>query len=346
MYLAFAIRRILNAMAIFVIEMLIFSVLFTATAERTLRAQIEESLQPEAARLKNASALQVQAFVAERRAYLFHVSHLDQPVPVRVLWRAIDAVTLQFGNSITIKSSRGERSVWRIIMETVPRTVLLFTTSIVLQVLLGVWLGLKQAQRAGGTLDRSSSIITMVVYGLPTWWVAMIVIMVMAYMLPLFPSGGMHSIPPPQGLAGILDLAWHMVLPVVTLVIVSFWGVALLARNIVLSILQEDYIAAARARGLPERTVLFGHAMRAAAPPLTTIALLSLLTSVFGNIIFEGIFSWPGMGNLYWISIEQGDTPVTLGLLAVTTGLYIAGLAVLDLVYGLLDPRIKTGVSA
>ena len=251
MYPVFAIRRILNAMAIFVIEMLIFSVLFTATAERTLRAQIEESLQPEAARLKNASALQVQAFVAQRRAYLFHVSHLDQPVPVRVLWRAIDAVTLQFGNSITIKSSRGERSVWRIIMETVPRTALLFTTSIVLQVLLGVWLGLKQAQRAGGTLDRSASVITMVVYGLPTWWVAMIVIMVLAYMLPLFPSGGMHSIPPPQGLAGILDLAWHMVLPVVTLVIVSFWGVALLARNIVLSILQEDYITAARARGLP-----------------------------------------------------------------------------------------------
>jgi peptide/nickel transport system permease protein len=346
MYLRYAIRRILNAMAIFVIEMFIFSVLFTATAERTLRAQIEESLQPEIARLKNASAEQIQSFVAQRRAYLYHVSHLDRPILVRVLWRTVDTVSFQFGNSITIKSSRGERSVWRIIMETVPRTVLLFTTSIILEVAFGVWLGLKQAQKAGRTLDRSSSIVTMVVYGLPTWWVAMVLIMLLAYRLPIFPSGGMHALPPPQGLAAVLDLGYHMVLPVIALVLVNFWGVALLARNIVLSILQEDYITAARARGLPERVVLFGHAMRTAAPPITTIALLSLLSSVFGNIIFEGIFSWPGMGNLYWISVEQGDTAVTLGLLAVTTGMYITGLALLDLIYGLLDPRIKTGASA
>jgi peptide/nickel transport system permease protein len=345
MYLRYAVRRVLNALAIFVIEMSIFSVLFTATAEKTLRAQIEESLQPEAARLRNASAEQVQRFVAERRAYLYRVSHLDRPMPVRILWRTVDAVTFQFGNSITIKSSQGERNVWRIIMETVPRTALLFTTSIALQVLLGVWLGLKQAQRAGRTLDRSASIVTMVVYGLPTWWVAMIFIMLLAYKLPIFPSGGMHVLPPPRGLSSALDLVWHMALPVITLVLVNFWGVALLARNIVLSILQEDYISAARARGLTERTVLFGHAMRTAAPPLTTIALLSLLSSVFGNIIFEGIFSWPGMGNLYWISVEQGDTAVTLGLLAVTTAMYIAGLAFLDLIYGLLDPRIKTGAS-
>ncbi len=345
MYLRYAIRRILNAMAIFVVEMFIFSCLFTATAERTLRAQIEESLQPEVARLKNATAAQVQEFIAQRRAYLYHVSHLDRPVFLRILWRTVDTVTFQFGNSITIKSSRGERSVWRIIMETVPRTALLFTTSIILEVALGVWLGLKQAQKAGRPLDRSASVVTMVVYGLPTWWVAMIFIMLLAYRLPIFPSGGMHALPPPQGLAAAFDLAYHLALPVIALVLVNFWGVALLARNIVLSILQEDYITAARARGLPERTVLFGHAMRTAAPPLTTIALLSLLSSVFGNIIFEGIFSWPGMGNLYWISVEQGDTAVTLGLLAVTTGLYIAGLALLDLIYGLLDPRIKTGAS-
>ena len=298
------------------------------------------------ARLHNVSAQQVQEFVAQRRAYLYHVSHLDQPVFVRILWRTVDTVTLQFGNSITIKSSQGERSVWRIILETVPRTALLFTTSIILEVAFGVWLGLRQAQRAGRLLDRSSSVITMVVYGLPTWWVAMILIMLLAYKLPIFPSGGLHSLPPPQGLAAVLDLAWHMVLPVITLILVNFWGVALLSRNIVLGILQEDYITAARARGLPERVVLYGHAMRTAAPPITTIALLSLLSSVFGNIIFEGIFSWPGMGNLYWVSVEQGDTAVTLGLLAVTTGLYIAGLATLDLIYGLLDPRIKTGASA
>jgi peptide/nickel transport system permease protein len=346
MYARYMVRRLLNAAAIFVIEMFIFALLFTATAEQTLRAQIEESMQPEVARLKNMTSDQIKKYVVERRAYKYRIYHLDRPYFERVLWRTVDTVTLQFGNSIQIKSSRGDREVWKIVMETMPRTILLFTTSIVLEVALGIWLGLKKAQKAGKLLDRSTSVATMVVYGMPTWWAGMIMIMLLAYKLPIFPSGGMHTLPPPTGLAGFIDLMYHMALPLITLVIVNFWGVALLSRNIVLSILQEDYIMAGRARGLPERSILFGHTMRTAAPPITTIALLSLLSSVFGNIIFEGIFSWPGIGNLYWISIEQGDTSVTLGLLAVTTGMFIAGLALLDLIYGLLDPRIKVGGAA
>jgi peptide/nickel transport system permease protein len=346
MYARYLVRRILNAAAIFVVEMFIFALLFTATAEQTLRAQIEESLQPEVAKLKNMTSDQIKKYVVERRAYKYRIYHLDRPYSERVLWRTVDTVTLHFGNSINIKSSRGDREVWKIVTETMPRTILLFTSSIVLEVALGIWLGLKKAQKAGKLLDRSTSVATMVVYGMPTWWAGMIMIMLLAYKVPLFPSGGMHVLPPPKGLAGLIDLLYHMALPLITLVLVNFWGVALLSRNIVLSILQEDYIMAGRARGLPERRILFGHTMRTAAPPITTIALLSLLSSVFGNIIFEGIFSWPGIGNLYWISIERGDTAVTLGLLAVTTGMFIIGLAVLDLIYGFLDPRIKVGGAA
>jgi peptide/nickel transport system permease protein len=343
MYARYVLRRILNAVVIFMIEMFIFSVLFTTTAEQTLRAQVQESLQSEVARLKNMTSDQIKQYIVERRAYKYRIYHLDRPYMERVLWRTWDTITLNFGNSISIKSSQGDREVWKIVTETMPRTLLLFSTSIVLEVGLGIWLGLKMAQKAGKTLDRTTSVATMVVYGMPTWWAGMIMIMLLAYKLPLFPSGGMHMLPPPTGLRGFVDLLYHMALPLITLVLINFWGVALLSRNIVLSILQEDYIMAGRARGLPERRILFGHTMRTAAPPMTTIALLSLLSSVFGNIIFEGIFSWPGMGNLYWISIEQGDTAVTLGLLAVTTGMYIIGLAFLDLIYGFLDPRIKVG---
>jgi peptide/nickel transport system permease protein len=100
---------------------------------------------------------------------------------------------------------------------------------------------------------------------------------------------------------------------------------------------------AARARGIPERKVLYGHTMRTSAPPIVTMSLLALLASVGGNIVFEGIFSWPGMGNLYWIALQQNDVPVLMGNLAITTGLYICGLVILDLIYGLLDPRIKVG---
>jgi peptide/nickel transport system permease protein len=242
-----------------------------------------------------------------------------------------------------MRSSSGEADVWTIIAECLPRTVLLFTTAIFINIILGLWLGLKKAQRAGGLMDKTTSIGTMIVYGMPSWWLGMLVIMFFAYTIKIFPSGGLHSIPPPTGFAYYMDLLYHMTLPVLTLVLIGFWGSAFLIRNIVLGILQEDYIMAAWTRGIPERKVLYGHAMRTAAPPIVTMALLSLLASVGGNIIFEGIFSWPGLGNLYWIAIEQNDIPVLMGNLFITTALYIGGLVVLDLIYGFLDPRIKVG---
>ncbi len=100
---------------------------------------------------------------------------------------------------------------------------------------------------------------------------------------------------------------------------------------------------AARARGTPEPRVLFGHTMRTAAPPILTIAVLSLVYSFSGNIVFEGIFNWPGMGNLYWVAVQQNDVPVLMGLLSITTGVVILSLISLDLLYGLLDPRVKVG---
>lgn len=102
----------------------------------------------------------------------------------------------------------------------------------------------------------------------------------------------------------------------------------------------------ARARGISEQKVLFGHTLRAAAPPIVTMAVLGLLGSLFGAIVFEGIFSWPGMGSLYWQSVQQNDIPVLMGNLSMTTGIYIIGLAFLDLIYGFLDPRVKVGGKA
>ncbi len=346
MYGRYLIKRILNAIINYVVIIFLLSLMFNTTAETTLRAQIREQIQSESARLRNMTSDQVTKWRDERETALVHRYHLDEPFVSRVVWRTIDTVTFQFGRSTIIKSSSGDREVWKIIMEAMPRSIMIFTTAIAAEIVIAIWLGMKKAQKPGGTLDRATSIGTMVVYGMPSWWVGMLLVMILVYLVPIFPSGGMHRIPPPQGFASFIDLLYHMTLPVITLVIIGFWGTALLTRNIVLGVLQDDYIMAARARGLPERRVLFGHTLRTAAPPIITIALLSLLGSVFGNIILEGIFSWPGMGNLYWISVEQNDIPVILGLLAVTTGLYMAGLVLLDLVYGFLDPRIKVGGSA
>lgn len=344
MYWRYCVGRILNGIVIYSILIFIFSTLFNATMEQTLTARIEEEVRAEMMSLDTRmTPEEVNRYIIEVKADKYRLYHLDEPTWKRIIWRATNALTFNFGRATIIRSSAGETDVWTIISECIPRTILLFTTAIFINIILGLWLGLKKAQKAGGLMDKTTSIGTMIVYGMPSWWLGMIMIMFFAYTVKIFPSGGLHSTPPPVGWAYYIDLLHHMALPVLTLVVIGFWGGAFLTRNIVLGILQEDYIMAARARGIPERKVLYGHAMRTAAPPIVTMALLSLLASVGGNIIFEGIFSWPGLGNLYWIAIEQNDIPVLMGNLSIVTALYIGGLVLLDLIYGFLDPRIKVG---
>lgn len=345
MYWKYCLRRIAHGIFIYTIIIFIFSVLFNTTMERTVRDRIEEEVREDLMKIDagRMTPEEITAYREERKAHKYHIYRLDQPFWSRVVWRAVETLTFNLGKSTIIKSSAGEEDVWTIIAEAIPRTMMLFTTAVAIDIVLGLWIGLKKAQKVGGTMDKTTSLMTMTVYGMPSWWLGMLIIMFFAYVLKIFPSGGLHSTPPPTGIMYYVDILYHMTLPILTLVVIGFWGRAFLTRNIVLGILQEDYIMAARARGIPERRVLYGHVMRTASPPIATMAILSLLFSIGGNLVFEGIFSWPGLGNLYWISIEQNDIPVLMGCLSVTTALYIAGLVLLDLIYGYLDPRIKVG---
>lgn len=346
MYKWFAGKRILKGVVIYAIIIFLLSCLFNTVNEKTMRSQIEEQVRMEQTRLKNTQPEALQKFAQERRASLIRQYKLDRPMLERILFRTADILTFNFGKSTTIKSSDGERDVIKIVGECIPRSLILFTVAAAIEIFLGIFLGLKQAQKPGGKIDRTTSLMTMIVYGMPTWWLAMIIIMLFVYTVPLFPSGGVHSVPTPTGIMYLVDMAWHTVLPLFTLVILGFWGTAFVTRNIVLGTLQEDYIMAARARGIPENKVLYGHTLRTAAPPLITMALLGLLGSIGGAIVFEGIFSWPGLGNLYWVAVQTNDIPVLLADLAITTGLYQLGLILLDLIYGFLDPRIKVGGKA
>jgi len=346
MYKWFAVKRMLKGIFTYVIIIFIMSVLFNTVNEQTMRSSIEEQVRAETMRLKNMQPSALQRFQEQRRQELIRLYRLDRPLMERILFRTWNTITFNFGKSTIIKSSRGDREVLTIVGEAIPRSLILFTVAMAIEIVVGIILGLKKAQKPGGSLDRSTSLITMIVYGMPTFWLAMILIMFFVYQLRLFPSGGMHTVPPPQGIMYYIDFLWHMTLPLLTLLLIGFWGIAFVVRNIVLSILQEDYIMAARARGIPENKVLFGHTLRTAAPPLITMSVLSLLASIGGAIIFEGIFSWPGLGNLYWIAVQQNDIPVLMGDLAITVGLYQVGLILLDLTYGFMDPRIKVGGKA
>jgi peptide/nickel transport system permease protein len=277
--------------------------------------------------------------------FKLHYSYLlEGPILPEIFSDWFDTITFNYGQSMYIRSFKGETDVIKIILERVPNTMLLFTMAIIIDIFLGVYLGIKKAQKAGGFMDKTTSILTMIFYGLPTWWVGLVMIMFFSFKMPLFPSGGIFSIPPPVGfIKRFADIVYHLILPLTTLVFFRFWGRAYLSRNIVLANLQNDFIISARARGIPERKVLFGHALRASAPPILTMSVLSVLDSFSGALIIEGIFNWPGMGNLFWAAIQQDDIPVLLGNLSFTTLLYICGIVILDLIYGFLDPRIKVG---
>lgn len=346
MYKWYALKRIIRGVFMYALLMFIFSLLFNQVNEQTQRTQIDEQVKMEATRLKNMKADQMVTWRENRKDQLTKLYKLDRPLLERVMFRAVNTLTFNFGRSTVIKSSRGEQDVLTILLEALPRTMVLFTTAIIFELLIGISLGLFKAKKPGGNLDRGTSFVTMIIYGMPSWWLGMMLILLFVYVLKLFPSGGVNSVPTPEGFMFVLDRIWHMVLPIMTLVILGFWSLSFIVRNIVLGVLQEDYIMSARARGIPEKRVLFGHTLRTSAPPLVTMSLLSLLASLSGAIIFEGIFSWPGLGNLYWVAVQQNDIPVLMGDLAITTGIYQAGLIFLDLIYGFLDPRIKVGGKA
>jgi len=343
MFWKYMLKRVFYGIFIYIMLIFVFSALFNTVMEQTLRGQIDEEIRGELMALDNRSSQQIQDFIEMRRAEKYALYRLDKPIFERIVWRTWSTLTLNLGKSSSIRSAAGDRNVWAIVSEKIPRTLILFSSAMLIDIIIGIWLGLKKAQKAGGVLDKSTSVGTMVVFGMPSWWLGMILIMFFAYTIKIFPSGGLHATPPPEGIEFFLDALYHLALPVMTLVVIGFWGRAFLTRNIVLGVLQDDYIMAARARGIPERKVLYGHTMRTSAPPIVTMSLLALLASVSGNIVFEGIFNWPGMGNLFWFALQQNDIPVLMGNLAITTGLYICGLVLLDLVYGLLDPRIKVG---
>ena len=177
---------------------------------------------------------------------------------------------------------------------------------------------------------------------LPAWWVGIILILIFSNRLDLLPAGGMYSTPPPVGLIpSILDLAYHAVLPVLSLTLVSVGPYLYTIRSITVRTAQEPSIHSARIRGLPEKMVQ-RQILRLASPPIVTGLVLALVGSFSGAILTETVFRWPGMGQLYITAIlGTPDEGLITALTFVTGGVFIAVRFMLDLAYPLLDPRIR-----
>jgi len=252
-----------------------------------------------------------------------------------------------FGYSLKSGQFIASELSWRL-----PLTVGLLGSALVLTILVGVPIGIYAASKRGTKVDTAIMGIGLFTYGVPTFFVQLLAILFFIsfiyqrFGILLFPPGGWVSYPRPQGVIPlILDILWHFALPVLTLVICSFAGWALYTRNLLLDALTEDYVMTARAKGLPERTVLFKHAFKAIQPPIVTLITLNIPGLVTGAIITEQIFGLQGIGQWYIesISVANADYPVVQAVLFIFAFLTILCNFIADILYGILDPRIRVG---
>jgi peptide/nickel transport system permease protein len=224
-------------------------------------------------------------------------------------------------------------------------TVLLVGTALVIAVLLGLWLGTRAGWHPGGIGDRINTGIALTLWSVPTFWLGLLLIIGLAVGvggLPgLFPTGGMDSGDGSTGWAHIADVADHMVLPVITLVAVTYAQFLMIMRSSLLDERDADYLTTARAKGLREDLVRRRHAVPNAMLPTVTLIFVNLGEVVAGQILVETVFSWPGLGSLFYDALRIPDLPVLQGLfLFFAAAVILANLAA-DLLYPLLDPRVR-----
>ena len=278
----------------------------------------------------------------EYKQYLLASYGLNQPVIVRYFIQMYDLLTFNFGYSYFIQSPSGSKSVSDILAYYLPNTILLFTTSTIVYIVVGTLIGLLSAKSK--FWDKVIAIIAVLHSSIPTWWLGFILIAALAYGVKLFPPGGMTSVPPPKNPFDYgIDVMYHMALPLITIFIVNVGGFAYIVRSLVTATMKEDFVVTARARGLPESRVLYRHVLRAASPSIATQAILALAASLSGGLTTEVVFQWPGVGYLTYDAVLLNDLPVILGITYVLTIVLLVGLFIGELVYGLLDPRIKVG---
>ena len=263
----------------------------------------------------------------------------DAPAHERYFSMMKNLLTGDFGRSIF-----QERPVFDIIMEALPNTIQLALMSIIIMQLVGVTLGSIQAVRQYGWADSGISIASLFFYSMPSFWLALMLQLILTLKYPVLPTSGMvdavmydYMSPGEQ----ILDRMKHLILPGVALSIARAAGIARYMRSSLLEVIRQDYIRTARAKGLPEWKVIVKHGMRNALLPIITIIGLQLPFLFSGSVLVETIFAWPGMGRLIVSSIFTQDTPVIIGCFFVFTLLVVTGNVIADLLYSVVDPRIR-----
>lgn len=319
----YALRRIVQTIPIlFIISVLLFFMVRAAPGGPLTAARRNPNITPEQ--------------IAKLEAKL----GLDQPLPVQYAKWMGDMLQGDLGESIKFR-----RPVAVMIAERIPNTLLLVGVSFFVTLLIAIPVGVLSARKPYSAFDYSMTTITFMGQSLPVYWLGLGLILIFYVSIknpttggPLFPGGGMNTI----GKEGdLIDTLWHLVLPVIALSLGWVAWYSRFLRSSMLDVLHEDYIRTARAKGLHDGLVHYKHALRNAILPLVTLIALDLPSVFAGALFVETIFSWPGMGRLFWDAARGRDYPVLLGVVMITAVLIIVCNILADLAYGILDPQVK-----
>jgi len=276
----------------------------------------------------------------EARAHLIQLYGLDKPVHEQYFNWLKRTVRGDFGRSF-----KDQRPVRSKIFEAIPITLLINCLALFFILLLAIPIGVFSAAREGSHFDHMSTLAVFVGFALPSFWVALLALDFFGVRLGWLPVSGLSSLGADRldNLSWIWDRARHLILPVAIAVFGGLAGISRYVRSNTLEVLRQEYIRTARAKGLPERIVLFRHALRNALLPLITILGLSIPGLIGGSVILESIFAIPGMGRLFYGAVMSRDHPVIMGILVLGAILTLLGNLLADIAYAMADPRIRYG---
>lgn len=264
---------------------------------------------------------------------------LDQPLPVQ-FWKYVDAVA--HGNLGTSYERR--QPVLTIIMERLPNTLLLDAFALLIAITGGVWLGGLAARRPGSAGDSAVTVLSMLFYAVPQFWLGMMMVLVFSVWLAVLPPFGIETMGADfTGLARLGDVAAHMILPGMTLALYYMASYARLTRAAMIDVAEQDFVKTARAKGISQRQVARRHILRNALIPLVTYAGLQASLLVGGSVLIENVFSWPGVGTLAYEAVQARDNPLLLGIFITTAILVSLFNLVTDITYSIVDPRVELG---
>ncbi|MGO1646577.1 ABC transporter permease [Agrococcus casei] len=262
---------------------------------------------------------------------------LDKSLGEQFIDYIVNVFTLNFGESYVYS-----QSVSSLIADYFWPTVLLTGTAAILAIILGLWLGTRAGWKRNSRFDKFVSSSSLVFWSVPTFWLALILLMIFGGTLRWFPTGGMVSLDAPSDPLGYsLDVISHMILPVITMTAVIYAQYLMVMRSSIIEEATADYATTARAKGLKEDQILNKHVVPNALLPTVTLVFMHIGGLIAGAVTVEAVFSWPGLGKLTFEAITGPDLPLLQGTFVVFSAIIIVMNFLADLIYRRLDPRVR-----